>query len=151
MLFLVVLIIALGWAGWFWSWGRDRFMSNSGLGGLPDPFAARAPSVLAPPRTAAMARRRRREVLGALGLCALLTFLLARSWSPMWTLHLAIDVALLAYGWAVYSLERPAAAVTAFGERPMAPARRSRLQPVLDGAVERDQPGPRRDMTDSWR
>jgi hypothetical protein len=137
MLFLVVLVIALGWAGWFWSWGRDRFVSNSGLGLPPDPFMARAPSAFAPPRTPAMARRHRREVLGALGLCALLTVMLARTWSPMWSLHVMTDLALVVYAWAVYSLERPR-----LGNEP-GPVARRRLQPVLDGVGPRHQPGPR--------
>lgn len=84
-----------------------------------------------------MARRRRREVLGALGLCALLTFLLARLWPLMWSVHVMTDLALVVYAWAVYSLERPR-----LGSE-LGPAARRRLQPVLDGAGTRHQPGPR--------
>ena len=137
MLFLVVLVIALGWAGWFWSWGRDRFVSNSGLGLPPSPFAPRPISPLSPPRTAAMARRRRREVLGALCLMALMSFLIARAWTPFWTVQLLIDLALLTYGWAVLTIERPQP-----GEESRT-VTRPRLQPVLDGAGPRNQPGPK--------
>lgn len=137
MLFLVILVIALGWAGWFWSWGRDRYVSNTGVGLPPNPFAPRSPSALAPPRTPQMARRRRREVLGVLALVALLTFLLARAWSLMWTVQVLADVAFLAYGWAVLTLERPR-----LSNDSGAVARPS-LQPVLDGMGPRHQPGPK--------
>ncbi len=143
MLYFVVLVIALGWAGWFWSWSRDRFLSNSGLGLPPSPLAPRPPSAFAPPRNAAMARRRRREVLGALALAALLTFLVARAWSPMWLMHVLIDFALLGYGWAVLNFERgprPARADTGF--------MRPRLQPVMDVGAHRVVPGPRREDDD---
>lgn len=136
MLFLVILVIALGWAGFFWSWGRDRFVSNAGLGYPPNPFAPAPVSALAPPRTAAMARRRRREVLGALGLLALLTFLIARSWAPMWVINVPVVLAFAGYGWAVYSIERGPREVN----EPI--AARLRLQPVLDSAGPRHQPGP---------
>jgi hypothetical protein len=136
MLFIVVLVIALGWAGWFWSWGRDRFVSNSGLSLAPNPFAPRPVSPLSPPRTAAMARRRRREVLGALALLALMTLLIARVWTPFWTVQILIDVALVTYGWAVLNLERPPQG------QPSRTVARPRLQPVLDGAGPRHQPGP---------
>lgn len=88
-----------------------------------------------------MARRRRREVLGALGLLALLTFLLARAWSPMWTIHVVADIALLAYGWAVLNLERGPLPQRGADTAPFSP--RTRLAPVLDGAGPRHQPGPR--------
>ena len=144
MLLLVILIIALGWAGWFWSWGRDRYVSNSGVGLPPSPLATRpmtAPmTVLSPPRTATMAKRRRREVLGALATLALLTFLLARGWSILWPLQLAVDLSFLAYGWAVLSIERPAA-LSAEGRALVRPS----LQPVLDVQRDRVQPGPRTD------
>ena len=147
MLFLVILIIALGWAGWFWSWGRDRMLSNNGLGIVPNPFAPRPVSPLSAPRTASMARRRRREVLGALALAALVSFLLARAWSLLWTLHVLVDLALIAYAAAVYALER--ANVEPLGSRiSMVPAVaraaqvRHRLQPVLDSSESTNRPGP---------
>ena len=146
MLFLVILVIVLGWAGWFWSWGRDRFVSNAGLSLPPSPLAPRPRSALAPPRTAVMARRRRREVLGALALAALLTFLIARAWSPMWTLHVLVDIALLGYAWAVYTLERgpiqPRRSVTT----PLQTSPKMRLQPVLDSEAVRAAPGPSRSL-----
>lgn len=147
MLYLVILVIALGWAGWFWSWGRDRFVSNTGLGLPPSPLAPRPPSALAPPRNATMARRRRREVLGALALAALLSFLLARAWSPVWAMHLLIDVALAGYSWAVYRIEcGPVPERPSFSLQSGAPM--GRLQPVLDGGGPRAQPGPRRQDDD---
>lgn len=98
-----------------------------------------------------MARRRRREVLGALGLFVLLTFLLARAWSPMWSVQIIADVALIAYGWAVYALERPSSVADA-GERLLpALSRVSLLQPVIDGGAQPQQPGPRPEEYDAWR
>jgi hypothetical protein len=137
MLFLVVLIIALGWAGLFWSWGRGRFVSNSGFDLHSNPFAPRSTSPLAPPRTAVMARRRRREVLGALGLMALITLLVARAWTPFWTMQVLVDLALLVYGWAVLTLERPR-----LGQE-SGMVTRPRPQPVLSGSRSRHQPGPK--------
>jgi len=152
MLFLVVLVIALGWAAWFWSWGRDRLVSNPGLGLPTDLFAKDPPSAFGPPRTAAMARRRRREVLGALGLCVLLSLLLARSWSPMWSVHLLADGALAAYAWAVYSLERPTPLIDHDDEVvDLEAATRLARGPLPDGETPRHQPGPRSDVTGSWR
>jgi hypothetical protein len=147
MLFLVVLIIALGWAGWFWSWGRDRFVSNNGLGLSPNPFAPRPASPLSAPRTASMARRRRREVLGALALAALLSFLLARAWSLLWTVHIAVDLALIAYAAAVFMHERPSVQSldTNSSVSPLATRAievRRRLHPVLDPSVSANRPGP---------
>lgn len=138
MLFVVILVIALGWAGWFWSWGRNRYVSNAGLGLLPNPLAPRPMTALSPPRTATMARRRRREVLGALALLVMLTFLLARAWSLLWTLQVLVDVSFLAYGWAVLSIERPGT-----DSRDERAVMRPSLQPVLDTRRHRVQPGPR--------
>jgi len=140
MLFLVILMIALGWAGWLWSWGRGRYVSNAGLGLPGNPLAPRPMTALSLPRTANMARRRRREVLGALALLVLLTFLLARAWSFLWTLQVVADVSFLAYGWAVLSIERPSAV-----SREERAVLRSSLQPVLDLRRDRVQPGPRSD------
>ena len=140
MLFLVILVIVLGWAGWFWSWGRDRYVSNAGPGLPSNPLAPRPMTALSPPRTATMARRRRREVLGALALLAVLTFLLARAWSVLWPLQLVIDGTFLAYGWAVLSIERVGNPV-----REQRAALRQSLQPVLDVRRDRVHPGPRSD------
>ena len=134
MLFLAVLIIALGWAGLFWSWGRGRFVSNSGFDLHSNLFAPRSTSPLAPPRTAVMARRRRREVLGALGLMALITLLVARAWTPFWTVQVLVDLALLVYGWAVLTLERPRLGQESAMVAP---------QPVLSGSRSRHHPGPK--------
>lgn len=136
MLFLVVLVIALGWAGWFWSWGRDRFVSNAGLGLPPNPYAPLPVSALAPPRNAAMARRRRREVLGTLGLLALLTLLVARVWSPAWVVNVPVVLAFAGYACAVYSIERAPHNV-----REPVDARMG-VQPVLDSTGPRNQPAP---------
>ena len=61
MLFLTVLVIALGWAGWFWAWGRDRYVSGSNLGLPPNPFAAAPTSPWSAPNNRAGARLRRRQ------------------------------------------------------------------------------------------
>jgi len=144
MLFLVILVIALGWAGWAWAWGRDRYISGAGIGLPTSPISGRHPSALGAPRTPGMARKRRREVLFALAFAALLTLLLARAWSAMWVLHLLVDVALIAYGWAVYTLESAAGthgAARASG--PLLRAPRLSLQPIVDEGTS-FQPGPRR-------
>ena len=146
MLFLVVLIIALGWAGWIWAWGRDRFMSNRGFGIAPGPLSGRSASAFGAPRTASMARKRRREVLVALGVSAVLTLLLARGWSALWILHIAIDLALIAYGWAVYNIEQghPASGRSDGPPSVLRTSPRLSLQPVLeDGFI--DAPGPLRE------
>ncbi len=110
MTFLVVLLIGLAWAGWLWAWGRDRFMAGHGFGGSGIPQMSsiqRPPGPLATPQSAVMARRRRREVLGGLALAAVTTLVLARAWSLLWSVHLIIDLALIAYAWAVWQIERP--------------------------------------------
>ena len=105
MLFLVVLVIALGWAGWIWAWGRDRYTASGGLGLPPSPFAVAPASRLSSPRDSAGARMRRRQVLGSAGVGLLLAFLIARAWSPMWVPTIGIAAFLGWYGLAVYRIE----------------------------------------------
>ena len=135
MTFLVVLVIALAWVGAAFAWSRERFLASNSAGIGVSPFMSRArpPGPLAPPRTASMARRRRREVLATLALLALTTFVLAQAWSVMWAAHILVDAALIAYGWAVMAIERPDAV----------PAR-PRLEPVVQANREdQPRPGPR--------
>ncbi len=133
---LLYILIALGWGGVVWSWARDRMLNTGGRGAafptLAGPGQADGP--LRAPRTARMARRRRREVLATLAMLALCSFLLARAWSALWVLHLLIDGALLAYLWAVVSLERPDLVA-----RVGTPAPRLETVP----AAPRPRPGPR--------
>lgn len=137
MTFLVFLLIALGWVGWLWAWGRDRMLGGGPSLHMPSlQTGPRGP--LAPPRTAAMARRRRREVLAALGLLVVSTFVLARAWSAMWAVHVLVDVAFLAYLWAVCSIERP----DLLQSRPS-------FGPVVDHAPARPAPGPTRLVEES--
>lgn len=136
MLFFVILIIALGWAGWFWAWGRDRYVSKSGLGLPPSPFGPQPQSPLGAPRTSVRARRRRREVLAALATGVLLSFLIARNWSPMWLVTIGLLGALVAYGRAVYLFENPEARDGI--ETPF----RARLGPVMDDQRVMSRPGP---------
>jgi hypothetical protein len=59
-----------------------------------------------PPRTAAEARRRRRDVLIGLGGLAVLTLLLALTvGGVLWVLHLLVDIALVGFGWLVHEHE----------------------------------------------
>lgn len=132
MLFFVVLAIGLGWAGWVWAWGRDRYVSQSGLGYAPNPFAAPAPSFLGSPLTNADARRRRREVLAGLGSLWIVSFLIARAWGPMWVVTVAITIAAIAYAIAVYRLEAPEAS------QPI--SFQQRFAPVPDPSVTRLSP-----------
>ncbi len=144
MLFLVILVIALGWAGWVWAWSRDRFISGSGIGLPGGALSGRPPSALAAPRTPTMARKRRREVLAALVVAALFTLLLARSWSVLWAVHLLVDVALIAYGWAVFTLESNGAPRNVPQQSgPLLRTPRLSLQPIVDERTS-FQPGPRR-------
>ena len=131
---LIYILIALGWGGVVWSWARDRMLNTGGRSVAFPTLAGAGPTdgPLGPPRTARMARRRRREVLATLAMLALCSFLLARAWSAIWVLHLLIDGALLAYVWAVVSLERPDV-VSRIGS----PAT------VTSPAVSRPRPGPR--------
>lgn len=136
MTFLVFLLIALGWVGWIWAWSRDRMLGGGPSLHMPSLQAGpRGP--LAPPRTAAMARRRRREVLGALALLVVSTFALARAWSALWVLHLLVDVAFVAYLWAVCSIERP----DLLQSRPS-------FGPVVEPSAPRPTPGPVRSEVD---
>jgi hypothetical protein len=58
------------------------------------------------PRTSNEARRRRRDVLVALGGLAVVTLLLALLvGGALWVLHLLVDIALLGYGWLVHEHE----------------------------------------------
>lgn len=132
MLFLVILVIALGWAGWVWAWGRDRMVSNAGFGLPGSPMGARSTSPLAAPRNPTMARKRRREVLVALAVAALFSLLIARSWSAFWVAHLLIDGALIAYAWAVYSMEANVPRSPQGAPSPLMRAPRFSLQPVMD-------------------
>ncbi len=137
MLFLVVLLIALGWAGWLWAWGRDRYVSGSSLGLPPNPFAAAPTSRLAAPNDRIGARRRRREILGTLAVVALISLVLARAWTPMWAVTAVSVVALLSYGWAVYRLE-------AGGARPAMDSLQQRFGPVpeADSPQRTQRPAP---------
>ncbi len=137
MLFFVILIIALGWAGWFWAWGRDRYVSQSGLGLPPSPFGPQPHGPLGTPRTLGRARRRRREVLAALVTGIVLSYLIARSWSPMWVATLGLIIATGLYGRAVYLLENPETR----GRGELATLR-SRLAPVVDDERAMSRPGP---------
>lgn len=143
MLFLVILVIAIGWAGWFWAWGRDRYVSGSGVGLSVGALLPRNSSALAAPRNATMARKRRREVLAALAVLAILTFLLARSWSALWAIHLVVDIGLVVYAWAVYSIENGPARALSLTSSPLMTNPRMAFQPILDDSLNA-QPGPRR-------
>lgn len=101
MLFLVIGIIALGWAAFAFSWSRERRNEKSRYGLPPSPYITNS-GPLAPPRTAAMAQMRRQQVLAALIVAAVLTYFLTRLWSIMWGLHILVDIALVAYGIALY-------------------------------------------------
>ena len=132
---LIFILIALGWAGVVFAWARDRVGTDTGRLPLGAPRPSLRPEgPFAPPRTARMARRRRREVLVALVVGVVCSFLLARAWSALWTVHVLFDVALVAYVWAVLALERPGLV-----------SARPTLTPVRHPeAGERDRPGPRR-------
>ena len=101
MLFLVIAIIALGWAAFGLSWSRDRMYQKSRYGLPPSPYVTQS-GPLAPPRTAAMAQMRRQQVMAALIVAAVATFLLTRLWTIMWGLHILVDIALIAFGVALY-------------------------------------------------
>lgn len=126
MLFLTVLFIALGWAGWLWAWGRDRYIAGSGLGLPPSPFAPAPSSRLAAPIDRRSARRRRREVLVTAGVMTLLSLLLARAWSPLWVVTMMSFAFLIWYGWAVYRLENGGSTELTFD------AVQARFGPVVD-------------------
>ena len=102
MLFLVILCIALGWASLAWSWARQAMSSGYGIG---IPLSGATHSRWGVPRDREMARRRRRDVLTALVVAAVVTLIFAQTWAGLLAVHLIVDCALVAYGWAVYRLE----------------------------------------------
>ncbi|NNK92483.1 MAG: hypothetical protein HKO87_08620 [Acidimicrobiia bacterium] len=130
---LILICIVLGWAGVLFAWARDRLAGDSVRGPVGfSPSLPRPDGPFAPPRSARMARRRRREVLVALTVAALCSFVLARAWSALWLIHLLVDGVLVAYLAAVVSLERPGSA-------------RPSIAPVVHPeALGRERPGPRR-------
>ena len=134
VLFFVVLVIALGWAGWLWAWGRDRYVSGD-LGLPPNPFAAAPTSRLAAPNTQSKARQRRREVLGTLAVVTLLSILLARAWSLMYVIAFASLCASLSYAWAVYRLEVD-------GTGPTIESMQRRFGPVVETEGPAPSPSP---------
>lgn len=102
MLFLVIVVIALGWAAFAFSWSRDRLNAKAGFGLPPSPYAVHS-SPMSAPRTASTARMRRQQVLSALIVAAVLTFFMARLWSVLWGLHIIVDLALVAFAAALYA------------------------------------------------
>ncbi len=102
MLLLVIVIIALGWAGFAITWGRDRVRSTTGGGLMPDPYATHQSSLFDVPRTEEMARTRRQQVFAGLVVAAVLTYVMTRLWSVMWGVHLLVDVALIVFAVAWY-------------------------------------------------
>ena len=132
---LIVILIVLGWAGVLFAWTRDRLAGAADRRPLGmSQTMVRPDGPLAPPRSARMARRRRREVLAALALAVLCSFILARAWSALWVVHLLLDGLLIAYLWAVVSLERPG----------LIPARPTLAPVPHPDAAERQPPGPER-------
>ena len=103
MLLFVVLIIALGWAAFAVTWGRDRLNSRPSFGIPPSPYDQRSSGPFAAPQTPEMARIRRQQVFAGLVGAALLTVLLAQLWTVMWGLHILVDIALVAFAVAVYA------------------------------------------------
>jgi hypothetical protein len=114
---IVLLILGACWAGylgWYWRENRktsDRrsdgiraFSSGLGsLGGSASRVQGPSPAVSAlAPRTAHDAARRRREVLLALGAASVLTLLAAVTIGGVAVLlHVVVDLALAAYGYAL--------------------------------------------------
>lgn len=139
MIFLIVVFIVLGWAGWVWAWGRDRYQATGvnsltmGTGGFGTP----APTALSAPRTARAARRRRRQVLASLVGALVISLLISLSWTPWWFVTILLAATLAVYARAVLQLERPVTGAEQL------PPLRARLAPVVDGEnrVVR-QPGP---------
>ncbi len=97
MLPIVILIIALGWAAFAVTWGRDRMRATSEFGLPPDPYATGRSRLFDAPRTEEAAQIRRQQVLAGLGIAAVLTFFMTRLWSIMWGLHILVDIALIAF------------------------------------------------------
>lgn len=124
MLFLAILVLALGWAGWVWAWARDRASSSYGLA---IPFGARPTSRWGMPQSPAMARTRRRDVLIVLAGVAIVTFVCARSWSLLWALHGLADIAFVAYAVAAFGVEQRARP-----KGPLLASPRLSLQPIVD-------------------
>lgn len=137
MLPIVILIIALGWAGFALTWGRDRMRSNNDFRLPPDPYAVRRSSFIDVPRSEEAARVRRQQVLTGLIIAAILTFLMTRLWSIMWGLHLVVDVALISFAVAWYLRSSGARLVGASSSRP-----RGFNQPVPLAATESAGPVP---------
>lgn len=114
---IVLLILGACWAGYLgWYWRENRktshrrsdgiraFSSGLGsLGGSASRSSAFSPSVPAlAPRNSNEAARRRREVLIALCAAAVLTFFAAIGVGGIAVLvHVVIDIALAAYGYAL--------------------------------------------------
>ncbi len=139
MLFLAILVLALGWAGWLWAWGRDRVAANYGfsMGAVGRGSGGR----WGMPRTSTMAHQRRRDLLFALGGLAVASFVGAQTWSALWLLHGIIDCLFLAYAVAVVGVERssqstllasPMVMSTAPQISPLMSAPRMALQPIRD-------------------
>lgn len=131
MLFLAILILALGWAGWLWAWGRDRVAANHGF--APSPLVGRSSGRWAMPRSAAMARTRRRDVLVGLCIAAMVSFVFAQSWSVLWVAHGLVDVMLLGYAIAVLSIEQrsmPRSRPAVGAVSPLLATPRMALQPI---------------------
>ena len=127
MLFFIVVVIALGWAGWLWSWGRDRYVSTPGLGLPPNPFGPTPTSRFGAPQSRSHARRRRREVLGSLVVGVLISFLLSQAWALLWAVTVVGAFLLGWYAVAVYQLENG-------GDRSIGASFQDRFGPVLDDA-----------------
>ena len=112
---IVLLILGACWAGYLsWYWRENRRTSDSRrdgisafssglgtLGGTSARASAFGPALPAlAPRTALDAARRRREVLLALGVAAMLTLFAAIGIGGVAiAVHLLVDVALVAYGY----------------------------------------------------
>lgn len=133
MLFLAILVLALGWAGWLWAWGRDRVASNYGLSSRA--IGSVSHSRWATPRSASDARTRRRDVVVGLLVGALVSFVLAKSWSALWVLHGAFDIGLVSYGFAVLRLEQRLPSPIGAPASPLLTAPRMTLQPLLDDGL----------------
>ena len=116
---IVLLVLGACWAGYLaWYWRENRRTTNhrsdgirafsSGLGSLRGSTGSPSLGSLTPsvpvmaPRTAGDAARRRREVLVGLSVAAVVTLFAAIAiGGTAIVLHVLVDVALLAYGYAV--------------------------------------------------
>lgn len=136
MQFFVVLLIALGWAGWLWAWGRNQLIERNGLGLPPSPLGPPTTSRFGVPQNPTDARQRRRQVLAGLALGLITSVVLARAWAPLWAL--AVGCAFL-LGWfavAVYQVE------SGSPERPIGQSLAERFGPVVDDEVPSRSPTP---------